>query len=168
MGRSGVHKVGGGLDDMRGELRRIGKVITKRKVYERVGRKLQRRAEDVLRNPSSFDFGTEPKWRARKAAIHGPWYAQRPLLTPTGTLGPSLYEEGHPEGEFRATDDALHLGSKVSIAQDLLERGGVNPLGERFPARNPFRKIPRDEVEAMIRDVQEPILRSTVRVGSVS
>jgi hypothetical protein len=167
--RSGVRKKGKGLDDMASELRRIERVLTEESVLRELADFLRAEAARLLRDPATFDFSTEPKWRARKAAVHGPRYAQLPLVVEQGTLEASLTDKGHPEHiEELTADGGLRLGSKVDLADQLLNRGGTNPLGEPFPARDPYEQIPRARVEVELRRLQLPRLRRAAPTARVT
>lgn len=166
MAKSGVRKKGKGLGDLKDDLRRLMRAFKSEETMRELANFLRRRADEVIEDPASFDFTTEPKWEARKEAAHGPKYAQLPLAVPNGSLQSSLTEPGGEHIE-EVEPGGLRLGSKVDIADLLLNKGGTNPLGEPFPARDPYDKIPSSEVEEEISRLQLPMIRDAVRVGTV-
>lgn len=166
MPRGGVRKTGKGLGGLKGDARRLMRAFNSEETMRELADYLRRRADEIIEDPASFDFSTEPKWEARKEAMHGPKYAELPLVTPNGSLQRSLIESGGQHIE-EVEPGGLKLGSKVDIADRLLNKGGTNPLGEPYPARNPYKAIPRPEVEDEIKRLQLPLVRSALRVGTV-
>lgn len=101
-----------------------------------------------------WDFSGEPLYERSKIKRYGKQYGTRPLLIPKdkAELLPSLIDPSHPNALWRLSPGQLTLGSTLEWANALLNTGGINPFGERFPARDPYVMTPaqRRELDDLI------------------
>lgn len=102
----------------------------------------------------SWDYSTEPKYKAYKRAVLGDLTVLR-WKGGNERLYPSLINRSDREHLFIPKPNGALIGSRVDYA-GRLAKGGTGPFGERYPARH-FIPVKEDQNRKLLKTLNESV-----------
>lgn len=128
-------------------------------MYEHMDR--QFRTQGAYGGKPWAGYENEPFYRAYKRAVTGHLKVLRWKPGERERLYPSLTQGLDPDNILEITPTSFRFGTKVPYAADL-NRGGVGPFGERYPARKII-SFTDAQKNMLFVEIQRDILR---RIGA--